>query len=63
MVLILAGQKRDDLFSDIAKAVADVARSTSWQDLRPFLVASGAKIVAVAVLYSGFVFILTQTAG
>lgn len=62
LMLSLAGQKTDDLSVEIAGAVAHIARLTSWDDMRPFIVSAGLRAAGLFVLYSGFVFLLL-TAG
>ena len=62
IVLSLAGHKMDDLTRDIAIKVSDIARETSWHDLRPFLFAAGGKFITLSALYSGFVFVLLHSA-
>lgn len=61
IILSLAGHKMDDVTREIAEEVADIARNTSWHDLRPFLMASIGKFVTLSILYSVFVFLLVNT--
>ncbi len=62
LMLSLSGQKKEALSVEIAGAVAHIARQTSWEDLRPFIISAGLRAVGLAVLYSGYVFLLL-TAG
>lgn len=62
IVLALAGHKEDELTQEIAREVSNIARETSWHDLRPFLLAAAGKFVTLSALYSIFVFILARTA-
>lgn len=62
IMLALAGHKEDEMTREVAREVADIARQTSWQDLRPFLLAAAGKFLTLSVLYSAFVFILVRTA-
>lgn len=61
IVLALAGHKMDQLTQEIAREVANIARDTSWQDLRPFMLAAAGKFITLSGLYSVFVFILVRT--
>ena len=62
IMLALSGHKEDEITREIAREVADIARQTSWQDLRPFLLAAAGKFITLSALYSAFVFILVRTA-
>jgi len=62
IILSLAGHKMDDVTREIAQEVADIARDTSWNDLRPFILASVGKFITLSALYSVFVFLLVNTA-
>ena len=62
IMLALAGHKEDEITQEIAREVADIARQTSWHDLRPFLFAAAGKFLTLSALYSVFVFILVRTA-
>ena len=61
IMLALGGHRMDDMTREIAKEVADIARDTSWHDLRPFVLAAAGKFIALSALYSGFVFLLIRT--
>ncbi len=61
VMLALAGHKKDDMTREIAREVANIARDSSWHDLRPFIAAAAGKFVTLSVLYSAFVFILVRT--
>lgn len=62
VMLALAGHKKDEMTREIAHEVANIARETSWHDLRPFMLAAAGKFVTLSLLYSVFVFILVRTA-
>lgn len=55
LVLMLAGENRARMHRDIALAVADVARQTTWEDLRPFVFSAIVRIGSLALLYSACV--------
>lgn len=61
IMMALGGHKMDDMTREIARAVADIARETSWHDLRPFILAAASKFVVLSALYSVFAFILVRT--
>lgn len=61
IILSLAGHKMDNMTREIASEVADIARQTSWHDLRPFVLAAIGKFAILSALYSLFVFILVNT--
>ncbi|GGB62288.1 hypothetical protein [Henriciella pelagia] len=61
IMLALAGHKMDDLTQDVARKVSEIARETSWHDLRPFMLAAAGKFLTLSALYSAFVFILLRT--
>jgi len=52
VALMLAGHNREGLQLEIATAVAAIARDTTWQDLRPYLVSAGLKMGTLFVIYS-----------
>lgn len=58
IVLMLAGQSHEGVHLEIATAVAAIARDTTWNDLRPFLISAGIKTAALTVIYSLSVFFL-----
>ena len=53
--LSLTGQTQDSFSRDIARAVADASRKTSWRDLGPYLLWAGSSIAALMMFYSAFV--------
>lgn len=61
IMLALGGHKEDDMTREIAREVANIARETSWHDLRPFVLTAAAKFITLSALYSAFVFILVRT--
>ena len=52
VVLMLAGQSHEGVHLEIATAVAAIARDTTWNDLRPFLISAGIKMAALTLIYS-----------
>ena len=58
LMLMLAGHDRDQMHHDVATAVAEVARQTSWQDIRPYVLSAALRIGTLALLYSASVWIL-----
>ncbi|MGB3627743.1 MAG: hypothetical protein WA989_18095 [Henriciella sp.] len=62
IMLALSGHKMDNLTQEVAGKVSAIAKETSWQDLRPFMLAAAGKFVVLSALYSTFVFILLHSA-
>ena len=59
MLLIkLSGHDQDTMHTEIAAAVADIARQSSWYDLRPYIFSAAAKTVSIMVLYGATVALL-----
>ncbi|KCZ93918.1 hypothetical protein [Hyphomonas johnsonii] len=58
LLLALAGHNRDVLHQDIAGAVADVARQSSWPDLKPFILSAILKTVSLMLIYSVLVTVI-----
>ena len=58
VMLMLAGHDRSKMHHDVATAVADVARATSWDDIRPHVVSAAVRIGTLALLYSASVWML-----
>jgi hypothetical protein len=58
LLLTLAGKKRDDFTRGIAEELADIARTTTWDDLRPFVLTAVGQVAVVLLLYSAFAFLL-----
>lgn len=54
LLLGLAGRDLSVLSTEIAAAVAETARETSWKDVRPFLISAGLRVGILAVFYSAF---------
>ncbi|WP_370338918.1 hypothetical protein [Parvularcula marina] len=54
LLLGLAGRDMSAMSREIAAAVAQTARETSWQDIRPFIVSAAIRIVSLMLLYSAF---------
>lgn len=55
IMLALGGHNMDEMTKEIAREVANIARETSWHDLRPFMLASAGKFITLSTLYSVFV--------
>ena len=60
VMLMLAGEDRSRMHHEVATAVADIARETSWDDIRPFVVSAAIRIGTLALLYSASVWILVH---
>ncbi|MCA8899717.1 MAG: hypothetical protein KDA53_00545 [Hyphomonas sp.] len=60
LMLALAGQSRDALHQQVAEAVAEVARQTSWSDIRPYVVSAAIRFGALALVYSASVWMLLR---
>lgn len=59
-IIWLAGENETKLHNEIAEAVASVARETSWQDLKPYLISAAEKFGALAGMYSLLVWIVVH---
>ena len=46
--------------SSVATAVADIARETSWDDIRPYVISAILRIGTLALIYSASVWILVH---
>jgi len=55
LIMRLAGRKHDQVSREIAEAVASIARETTWQDLRPFVVSALMRAGILIALYSALV--------
>lgn len=62
VMLALAGENRDRMHEEIATAVAEVARQTSWDDIRPYVLSAAIRMGALALLYSASVWVLMRVA-
>lgn len=62
IALALSGHKMDSLTQEVARKVSDIAKETSWHDLRPFMLAAAGKFIVLSGLYSTFVYILLHSA-
>lgn len=58
ITLRLSGENPQQVSNEIAAAVANIARETSWDDLRPYLLSAVLKFAGVLILYSIAVFLL-----
>lgn len=59
----LSGQNAGQVSQEIAVSVAEIARQTSWEDLRPYLISGAIKFAGVMLLYSSAVFLLVKAMG
>jgi hypothetical protein len=59
----LAGERPDLVSQEIAVEVAEIARRTSWHDLKPFLISGGVKFGGLVALYSMTVFAMVRALG
>jgi hypothetical protein len=60
IMLMLAGEDRSQMHHDVATAVAAVARATSWDDIRPYVVSAAIRIGTLALIYSASVWALVR---
>lgn len=58
ILITLAGRKRSDLLEKIAKAVAQIASETSWEDIKPLLIGFAVRWILLFALYSATVWTL-----
>jgi hypothetical protein len=58
LLISLAGHDRETLHKEVAEAVADIARQTSWDDLKPYIFSAAAKTVAIMAIYGVMVAVL-----
>lgn len=55
VLMLLAGRKRDEMVERVAKAVAEIAATSSWQDIRPMVNRFVLRFITLFVLYSALV--------
>ena len=60
IMLMLAGEDRSQMHHDVATAVADIARETTWDDIRPYILAAAVRIGTLALIYSASVWVLVH---
>ena len=60
LLISLAGHDRETLHKEVAEAVADVARQTSWDDLKPYIFSAVAKTVSIMAIYGVMVAVLVS---
>ena len=60
IMMMLAGHERTQMHHDVATAVADVARETSWHDILPYVRSAAVRIGTLALLYSASVWVLVH---
>lgn len=61
-LLFLSGNKAEDLSTEVAGAVAHVARETSWDQIKPRVYVALAQFAVVSLLYSAYVFVMIRWA-
>lgn len=55
VLMLLAGRKRDEMVEKVARAVAEIASTSSWDDIKPIVLRFAARFALMFVLYSGLV--------
>lgn len=55
VLMLLAGRKRDEVVERVARAVADIASTSSWSDIRPIGIRFAIRFLILFVLYSALV--------
>lgn len=63
LALRASGQNAEGVSLEIAAAVADIARKTSWDDLKPFVISGVSQMAGLVVLYSGAAFLMVKAVG
>lgn len=63
VALAVAGADATAVGRQVAEAVYEVARETTWRDIRPIVLATALKIVAGLILYGLFVAMIAHVAG
>jgi hypothetical protein len=58
LLISLAGHDRETLHKEVAEAVADIARQTSWDDLKPYIFSAVAKTMSIMAIYAIMVAVL-----
>lgn len=62
LLLFVAGHKADELSTEVAGAVAHVARETSWDQIKPRVYVALAQFGVMSLLYSAYVFVMLRYA-
>ena len=60
--LMLSGHNAEELSTEVAGAVAHVARETSWEQIRPRVYVALAQFAVMSALYSVYVFVMLRFA-
>ena len=60
--LFLSGHSAEALSTEVADAVAQVARETSWDQIKPRVYVALAQFAVMSVLYSAYVFVMLRYA-
>ncbi len=55
VLMLLSGKKRDDVVERVARAVAEIAATTSWEDIRPIIIRFALRFITLFALYSALV--------
>lgn len=58
--LMLSGHDAEQLSTEVAGAVAEVARETSWDQIRPRVYVALAQFGVMSLLYSAYVFVMLR---
>ena len=60
VMMMLAGEDRSRMHREVATAVAEVARQTSWVDIRPYVLSAAVRFGTLALIYSASVWVLVH---
>ena len=60
LLISLAGHDRETLHKEVAEAVADIARQSSWDDLKPYIFGAVARTVSIMAIYGVMVAVLVS---
>lgn len=60
--LMISGHRADDISTDIASAVSEVARETSWDQIKPRVYVALGQFAVMTLLYSAYVFLMLRYA-
>ena len=60
--LLISGHNAEDISTEVAGAVAHVARETSWDQIKPRVYVALAQFAIMSALYSAYVFVMLRYA-
>jgi len=60
VVMTLSGRNADQISAEVAEAVSEVARETSWDQIRPRVLVTAFKVGTLMCFYSAYVFFLMR---